>query len=186
MGGKGPSKLYLPGDAVDTKTRYILVGCGDSGRGISERLKGVLTRDLSTVIVNSQSLDLAELEAVIKSNDVVFLLCGVASTDEVIAAGVIRELCRMNHVPIIGIALMPAAGGYSDFTSRNVSMLREQVPNLIVLDHSRIASSHPEVGEDGAIDLTHHAIGKLITETADLIDTISIFKLEDVWSYRVK
>jgi cell division GTPase FtsZ len=169
---------------VETRTPYILVGCGDSGKGILDRVRDVVARDLVSVFVNSQSLNMEELDSLIRNTDMVFLLCGLQDPGEVIAAGVISELCKSHRVPVIGVALMPAAGAFMVHSKENLATLRGYIGNLIVLDHSSIVQSHPEVAPDYALDLTHQLIGKLINETTDLIDTISLFNLEDVWSYR--
>jgi cell division GTPase FtsZ len=161
-----------------------LVGCGDSGKGVLEKVRGTVTKDLVTVLVNSQNLNMEKLDAIIKSTEMVFLFCGAGDSGEVIAAGVISQLCRSHNVPVIGIAMMPGTGAYMSYSKENLVMLREYISNLIVLDHSNIVQIYPSVGEEHAVDLTHQLIGKLINETADLIDTISLFKLEDVWSYR--
>ena len=168
----------------EKRSRYILVGCGISGKDILERVKEILTKEVVSVVVNSQNLDMAQLELMIKSTDMIFLCCGVSEQDEIIAAGVISELCRRDNVPVIGIALMPTSGAYTDCFPGNIAALRGYIPNLVVLDHSNIVQKYPGIEEEHAVDITHQLIGKLITETADLIDTISLFKLEDVWSYR--
>lgn len=176
---------HVWGGTVDEKTSCILIGCGESGRNILEKINGSLSRDFRRVLVNSQNMNLEELEGYIRDNDMVFLACGVTAYDEIIAAGVISELCRTNSIPVIGIALMPASGAVmGSYSPDNVSILRRYVPNLIILDHSNIIQTFPGTGEEIALDVTHQLIGKLIDETADLIDTISLFNLEDVWSYR--
>lgn len=170
------------------KTPYILVGCGDSGKQILERVRERVSKDLVSVYINSQNLDMDMLDAVIGSTDLVFLFCGAWDRGEIIAAKVICELCRRHGVPTIGITLKSSVGTsvgtYTSAPKENINTLRDTISNLIVLDHFNIVQQNPDIGEDYALNLTHELIGKLVSETTEMVDTISMFRLEDVWSYR--
>lgn len=114
------------------------------------------------------------IEEHIVSKDMVFLIAGLCDErDTAIACTVARIACEFG-IPTMGV-VTPVYNENANLaeTANNIRQLKEFTQNVISLDHSRLLTNVPEMTLEAVYAVHDQLIGKLITETAEMIRTVN-------------